>query len=59
MTIFILLEDEAISHIKDLEDNYYYSNVLINEKRFVYTSAILHIDINQYGIIDFGSAILK
>ncbi|RAI79930.1 hypothetical protein BFS35_010775 [Macrococcoides goetzii] len=56
---FEALETEAISHLKNLEDNYYYSNVLINEKVFIYTSAIQHIDINQYGFIDYGSVILK
>lgn len=56
---FQLFEEEARRYLKDIEDIYYYSNVLINEKRIVYTSAILHIDINQYGFIDFGSAVLK
>lgn len=56
---FPLLKNEAMQLINDLKSNYYYSNVQINEKVFIYTSAIQHIEINHYGFIDFSSVILK
>lgn len=50
---------QADTLLKNLSDNYYYSNVLMNEKVFIFTTAIQYIDVNHYGFIDYGSIILK
>lgn len=56
---FESLAEDAQTYLNTLRENYYYSDVIIKEKVFLYTSAIRHVDINHYGFIDFGNVILK
>ncbi|MCE4957796.1 ABC transporter substrate-binding protein [Macrococcoides caseolyticum] len=53
------LKKTAISFIEELNKNYYCINVYKKYKYYFYPSYIEYIDVDDYGYIDYGSAVVK